>query len=104
MQENMIDVSSADVKDLVRVAYDLSKPLGMGFLHAKPGGLTDEEVESLIDMNDKRCIVSMDYVHGRACKFTVFVEDGKMYIHDKWYDHTNRDLEKLLERCVFPEF
>jgi hypothetical protein len=38
----------------------------------------------------------MDYVHGRACKMTVFKEDDKLLILDDWYDHTNGQYRRLL--------
>jgi hypothetical protein len=68
----------------------------MGFMHAKPGGLTDEEASLYID-TDNRVAVSMDYVKGRACKMTVFDEDGKLSIRDQWFDHSDSALEELLK-------
>lgn len=38
----------------------------------------------------------MDYVRGRACKFTIFRESGKLFINKNWFDHSEYDLEKLL--------
>ena len=32
------------VDDVIRAAYDLSTPQGLGFLHARPGGLDDETI------------------------------------------------------------
>ena len=97
--ENMIDITGIDLKKVVKAAYDLSRPQGMGFIHYEEGGLTDTEAESLIDVESK-CPVSLDYVKGRACKFNVFRKGGKNYIAKYWYDHTEQDLENLLDRIT----
>lgn len=70
----------------------------MGFFAAKDGGLSDEDAEAIL-ARDKtgRVAASMDYVHGRACKMTVFREDEKYYIRDAWYDHTSAALAALLK-------
>jgi len=98
MNENMIEITGADLKDVAKHVYDLSSPQGMGFLHYQEGGLADEDAEKLIDHDDDRCPLSMDYVHGRACKFTVFQEDGKLFIRKSWFDHSESDLSELLKR------
>ena len=96
--EHLIDVTGADLTELVKSAYDLSKPQGMGFLHYRPEPLTDEQAQSLINNDDPRFPVSLDYVHGRAVKFNVQRIDGKLYIRDSWYDHSPEQLSQLLER------
>ena len=95
--DSMIDVTDCKLTDIAKAAYDLSEPVGMGFLHYEPGSLTDEEAESLVTDN-ARCPLSLDYVKGRCCKLTVFAHDGRRYIPDNWYDHTAGQLITLLER------
>ncbi len=95
-----IQISKNAIPELVRTAYDLSVPVGLGFLHAKLGSLTDEQVDSLIDYDAKLCVVDMDYVLGRCCKFRVMRDKtcaDKYYIRDSWFDHTESDMNKLLE-------
>ena len=94
-----IQISKNAIPELVRKAYDLSIPVGLGFLHAKTGSLTDEQVNSLINYDEKLCVVDMDYVLGRCCKFRVLrdkTDSTKFYIRDSWYDHSSSDFEKLL--------
>ena len=92
----MIDITGIDLIEFVKKTYELSSPQGLGFLHAKDGGLTDEEAKSFI--NKKGDIsISMDYVHGRACKMNVLRKEGRLEIRDNWYDHTEDQLNKLLD-------
>lgn len=96
--ENMIEVTGVDLVELVKGAYALSVPLGMGWLHFTEGELTDEEARELIH-EGRRTPVSLDYVKGRACKFGVYKDDdGKLWISKNWYDHTGYHVERLLER------
>lgn len=97
-----IDVTDVDLKKLIKTAYDLSVPFGLGCLHYREGNLSDEEVDSILDKwkKDKsRIVVDLDYVHGRACKLTVLkcTKTGRLFIYDSWYDHNEEDLKKLLE-------
>ena len=96
--ENMIEVTGVNLIEAVKAAYEMSVPLGLGFLHAQPGGLTDDEAESLID-KDARIPVHLDYVKGRACKFLIHRDaDGKLWTPERWYDHSASQLSELLGR------
>lgn len=94
--EKMIDVTGCKLTDLVKAAYDLSSPQGLGFLHHEEGTLTDEQADSMIN-EEGQIAVSMDYVKGRACKMTVFRDGEKLFIRDTWYDHTENQLMRLLD-------
>ena len=96
--EGMIDITGADLREVARAVYEMSAPQGLGFLHYQEGGLDDEDIDSLLRDENNRIALSMDYVHGRACKFTVFREDGRLYIRNRWYDHTPAALEEFLKR------
>jgi len=96
--EGMIKVTGADPVELVKAAYDLSKPQGMGFMHYQEGSLTNEEAKSLVNENDDRLVVSLDYVKGRSCKFNVFKQGNDLFIREDWYDHSPTQLNTLLER------
>jgi len=90
-----IEVTDVDTVKLVKAAYALSVPRGMGLLLFQPGHeLSDEEAKSLIDPDGS---VYMDYVHGRGCKFSVRVKDGRKFIYSPWYDHTDDDVRQLLK-------
>ena len=99
--DRMIEVTGSKLTDIAKAAYDLSYPMGMGFLHYEEGSLTDEEAEYLIT-DGKNIPLSMDYVKGRACKLTVFKDGDKLYIDESWYDHSDEQLQNLLSR-IEPE-
>lgn len=75
----------------VRTAYNLSRPQGMGFLHAQPGDMTEEEAEQVINITPGRSI-RLDYVKGRAVKLSIEKDDEGYYVNDhgNWYDHGPR--------------
>jgi len=99
--ENMIDITGSNLVDVVRAAYDLSSPQGLGFIHFEAGGgLTDDEVDSLIITDNDRIAVSLDYVKGRACKLTVFKDEDKLFIDNCWYDHSESALLELVDRIA----
>ena len=94
--ENRIDITGVDLVVFVKKVYELSVPQGLGMLHFKEGRLSDEEAKEIVG----RGYISMDYVHGRACKMKVFKKDEKLYIPDRWYDHTDYQLNELLETVM----
>lgn len=94
-----INITGVDLKKFVKEVYNLSQPQGLGILHYREGGLTDEEAESILAEGTPHHPVDMDYVHGRACKMVVFNNDDKLTIPDRWYDHTDNQLIELLKRC-----
>lgn len=98
-----IEIPSDKLADAVKLAFDLSSPQGLGFLHHREGGLEDGVVNEIIEREKRGAVAaSMDYVHGRSCKFTVYRGgerpdwDDKLYISSSWYDHSDRALEELL--------
>ena len=101
MRPGMIEVTGVPLADLVRAAYYPSRPQGLGVFHYQPGDLSDDEVAAIVERGkgDRMCAVSMDYVKGRSCKFTVSRADGgKLFIKGRWYDHSDEDLRNLLLR------
>jgi len=98
----MIEITGADLVKLVKTAYDLSKPQGMGFVHYKPGPLPDSEARDLVKVEGE-VAVSLDYLHGRACKMNVWRKEGKLFIEDKWFDHKDAQLKELLKRIGKPQ-
>lgn len=96
--DGMIEVTGVDLRELVKGAYALSRPVGIGFLHYKDGELDDATVDEIV-RSEGRSAVSMDYVYGRQCKFHVTRdEDGRLWTNSSWYDHTSSDLRALLKR------
>ena len=97
-----IDITGVDPVKLVQTVYEMSKPVGLGFIHAKSGGLSEEQAKSLIDMGrDSRCVIGMDYVMGRQCKFDarwVGPQFDMLGTDLYWYDHTNAQYSALLTK------
>lgn len=89
-----IDITDCDKLALIKKAYELSLPKGLGFLHIKDGPLSDEEVFACIRKDGS---INMDYVNGRCIKFRSFVRDGRLLTNNHWYDHTQKDLERLMQ-------
>ena len=99
-----IDITGIDLIQFVKEVYKLSIPAGLGRLHFKEGGLTDEEAEEILSVweSDPKFCLDMDYVKGRACKMTVFRNKDKLYTRSPWFDHTDMRLAMLLN-TVWPE-
>jgi len=99
--ENMIEIQEQQIVPLAKKAYEMSVPVGMGFLQPhETKGLDDNYIAAIqkrIDDND-RMPVAMDYVNGRQCKFDIFRDgdSGKYYIRGSWYDHTENQLKELI--------
>ena len=92
-----IEVTGVPLEKIVHAAYNQSRPQGLGLLHFQPGGLTDEEVAAIIGMNRGRMFaVQMDYVKGRSIKMDVRKEDDRLFIKNRWYDHSDGELRELL--------
>lgn len=98
-----IEIPSDKLRDAIKLAYAMSAPQGLGFLHYKDGGLDEATVDAIIDREKRGTIAaSMDYVNGRSCKFTVYRdgtydEPGKrLFVNPSWYDHGDLALEDLL--------
>ena len=94
---NGIDITGCDLVALVKKAYELSKPQGMGHLQFREGPLTDEQAKFLI-RETTRYPIDLDYVAGRAVKLTArYNDEGKLMIPASWYDHTDDELSQLLQ-------
>lgn len=96
----MIDITNCNLRELVQAAYELSVPQGLGFMHFRPSPLTEEEISGILTRHehDNICAVSMDYIHGRSVKLTVYKKEDRLWIDHEWYDHTTEDLNLLLKR------
>jgi hypothetical protein len=90
-------VTREKVVEFVKKVYELSKPLGLGFMHFTENPLSDEDAEGCFGLVDGDTYVSMDYVHGRSCKMRMTVDkNGIARINTPWYDHTNEQTSELL--------
>ncbi|MBN9356190.1 MAG: hypothetical protein J0I15_07065 [Herbaspirillum huttiense] len=97
---NKIEITGADLAAIVKAAYSLSRPQGMGFLHFTPGDMSDERAAEIVNFQrrDPRIPLSLDYIEGRAVKLTVWRDtEDRLWIANDWYDHTDEDLQQLLK-------
>jgi hypothetical protein len=98
MNVGEIEITGVDLIKFIQKAFELSSPQGMGHYSYKPGGLSDEQAKELIGKGNPAYAVSMDYVQGRAVKMHVWKDDdGRLSIDNAWFDHSDRQLIKLLE-------
>lgn len=93
----MIEITGCDLVKLTQKAYELSVPQGLGFLHYVEGGLSEDEAKSLIFEDEPWGPLNLDYVKGRAVKLNVRSKDGKWFLDDSWYDHTDDQYKELLQ-------
>ena len=96
---NFVEVTHVGLRELVRRAYRLSKPQGYGYLHFVPGEISNSMIDTLLDetfYRPKGVAVSMDYVLGRAVKLTIYEQDGKLFMLENWFDHTEEAKKVLI--------
>jgi hypothetical protein len=105
-----IDVTEIDPRLLVQAAYSGSIPKGLGFLHHRDGGLDEETLNEIIRRSEegamgtpRRGEINLDYVHGRAMKFHVRVQDGRRFIDIDWFDHGREATKHLVRECQLPD-
>jgi hypothetical protein len=106
-----IDITGVNLLKLVKKAYELSKPIGLGRVHFKPNHqLSDDEAKtyilgnSLFRREHQRSIlvVAMDYCLGRACKLTVYAKSDRpdrLLMDYPWKDHTHMQFVELLRHA-----
>lgn len=85
-----------DLSDLLRRAFDMSRPQGLGYLHHRPEPLTDAEADLCFEGGP--VAASADYIRGRSVKLTVWRrKDAPGYeVHDHWFDHSDTAWAELL--------
>jgi hypothetical protein len=97
-----IKLGAVDLPNVIRAAYELSGSQGLGFLHYRQGGFSDEEIDAIIGRESgggtAPIVAGMDYVNGRSVKMYVRKEPstGDLYVKHRWYDHSRGELEDLL--------
>ena len=108
----MIDVTNIDVRDIIRAAYDLSSPQGLGLLEWTAEPLGDAQVEELAAHARAHAgELHLDYVNGRAVKLSIWPgercrrEPGRSFMSIdmagypyRWYRHEDEDAAELLAR------
>lgn len=96
-----IDVTACSMKGLAEAAYGMSESPDVDFLRFKKNVTRiDKHTFKQIMLTETDAIkMSMDHVHGRAVKLTVFKGDGeRLFIKTPWKDHTDDQLRALCRR------
>lgn len=114
---SFIEIKATDIPNLIKGVYALSVPVGMGYMHYQEGDLPEPTLGLLMERLEKNlqritkleadgityglasCVMPMDYIHGRCCKFGVFYNSGKFFIDGNWFDHSEAQLDMLLTIC-----
>lgn len=92
-----LEITGVDLVKLAQAAYDLSSPQGLGFLHFREGGLS--QADALSQIRDVgHTALRMDYVHGRSVKLWVDRDGDRLFMRDRWHDHSPTQLAALLDR------
>ena len=94
----MIDVTDVDKIELIKKAYELSRPRarpqGLGMLHFSENPLGEEEARGWLRPDGT---FHLDYVKGRSCKLNLIKQNDRFYINTPWYDHTDEQLVQLFK-------
>ena len=85
-----------DLKVFAADCYALSFPHGHGQLHYRTGPMP-AEVMPAVNPRDRIALI-MDYVLGRCVKMCVYRYEGRLWIDNPWYRHTDADLVVLCAR------
>lgn len=102
LNSNYIEFTGHEPYLILQKAYELSSPQGMGFMHARAGGLSDDEAKAIVAGATRgspphNASISFDYVHGRAMKLWMDVREGRLFLPRSWYDHSEEAMRALCE-------
>ena len=97
----MIEITHLDPREVVKAVYRRSFPVGIGYVHYREGELDEKTIDEIIQEGEespsRRNVISMDYVHGRQCKFHAFRRGEKVVVNDNWLDHALSDLHEMID-------
>lgn len=94
-----IEIPADKLRDAVKAAYDMSNPVGLGFLQLHEKQMSDEDADAILERGRGFIAASMDYVNGRQCKFGIYSDEGsppRYFVRPYWYDHSEYQLVELL--------
>lgn len=93
-KQAMIEIPEDKLTALISAVYNISRPVGMGRLHYRPGPIPDELLKHILG---NPYGIHMDYLYGRQCKFSVQEIEGHYFISKSWPDHSAEDLAQVLK-------
>jgi len=102
----MINIAGLEKWAVLKALYDGAQPLGMGFLHARPGGLPEEDAKRLVGGDapyepgqsaEHRRALYFDYVGGRPLKVDLSQDefDPRLYDRDQGHGAAERAIAGL---------
>lgn len=95
-------LKTQNIRELIKLAYGLSKPQGLGFLHFMVGDIDATTLDSMVDSFEQKGRIDLDYVIGRACKCSFTKSDDGILTSiapDMWYDHTDDQANQFLSQA-----
>ena len=102
-----IKITGIDLRRLISAVYAESEPVGMGAFQAKPGPIPNKLLESIVGtfkVQGTGCVLSMDYVLGRAVKFHIFRDENQdLWVRKDWFDHNDLQLRRALREAGLKE-
>ena len=78
----MIDISTYNKADVLRVLFNNARPQGLGFLHYKPEPMTLQTAEELLSKH-----TYFDYVQGRVMKVNLKGTELDPLLYDRDNGH-----------------
>lgn len=103
-----VHFSRSHLPSVIRKAYELSQPQGLGFLHFQPGSIPEGVLNQIVEQSNKRLGIDvhgvyMDYVLGRSVKLGIphSPSDDTFYLIDegRWYDHSQEAWKELVQHA-----
>lgn len=103
----MIDVTGVNARDIIRYAYELSQPRGLGHMAFIPGEMPEETLEAIYrtlnrdagDGESPGVALSMGIVLGRNVCMAIYKWRDMYFIKPFWEMHTDQELEELVTLC-----
>jgi hypothetical protein len=80
----MVSIKGLSRASVLAALFNASKPVGMGFMVAKPGDMTEARAQSILDSGT----TYFDYLEGRVMKVSMDSDDE---FGERLYDRDNGD-------------
>lgn len=78
MEAGQVLITGLNKADVLCALYDGARVQGMGFLHAKDGGLDRSEAEGIVARGEY-----VDYLHGRVMKVLIAGDTFRSALYDR---------------------
>lgn len=88
-----MNISHLSKAKVLAALYNGSKHQGLGFLQAKPGEMTEEEAQALLDQNT---YMYFDYLHGKVMKIDLSTDELNTRLYDR--DNGEGAAERIISK------